>query len=289
MASANHVEPKRSGWFSRLQKIVFGTGQEGNPLQIPANRELLKQSCHHIASLLQSEGITIPARDKEGGLLIPTTSICDIFENLHVQKVGPIWKVIRHTFETLQNTDGSRWPHTFLLEVMCSIIKGQYSHINILRSEFFTVISQAGQGDFYLPLLRLRMQALTLLTSNGRTIAPFHDEIGPLLESIVSFEELKAAGPEGIEVFLVLVRLVIEVIKYNFTQIQESSMAGLIEAYSSVVQRRDVSVQIMAACISLLDVVVRYGYFPPSCNLKVFLSALCHAVNEPSLSDTSWQ
>ncbi|XP_063533671.1 uncharacterized protein LOC134743970 [Cydia strobilella] len=126
-----------------------------------------------------------------------------------------------------------------------------------------------------------RLSLLSTLTNAGKNIECFEEQVGEyLLEYMRSVGETGPALPE-------LLALVINVVKYNATYLDEHVVHGIVDA-SCHLCAYSASAGAVVSALALLEAVVAYSLLPRAA-LPAFVGALCRTVNLERHCQTSWK
>ncbi|XP_063361788.1 tuberin [Cydia amplana] len=126
-----------------------------------------------------------------------------------------------------------------------------------------------------------RLSLLSTLTNAGKNIECFEEQIGEyLLEYMRSVGETGPALPE-------LLALVINVVKYNATYLDEHVVHGIVDASCHLCAYSAEAGAVVSA-LALLEAVVAYSLLPRAA-LPAFVGALCRTVNLERHCQTSWK
>lgn len=98
------------------------------------------------------------------------------------------------------------------------LIKGQYDKIKLMRAHFFRFIKHHVHPED----IGQRLELLNMLTSNGKDILYFEEEVGPFLLNWLP--DISKAGK--IEEYLLMVD---NVIKFNAAYLDDEVITGLIQ------------------------------------------------------------
>ncbi|XP_063618716.1 tuberin [Cydia splendana] len=126
-----------------------------------------------------------------------------------------------------------------------------------------------------------RLSLLSTLTNAGKNIECFEEQIGEyLLEYMRSVGETGPAVPE-------ILALVINVVKYNATYLDEHVVHGIVDASCHLCAYSAEAGAVVSA-LALLEAVVAYSLLPRAA-LPAFVGALCRTVNLERHCQTSWK
>ncbi|RIB15845.1 hypothetical protein C2G38_1971167 [Gigaspora rosea] len=188
---------------------------------------------------------------------------------------------------------------TVVFQFMISCIRGQHSdNLGFLRTIFYDCIkSHNNNQDF-----EIRLMALRELCQDGRNISSFEKNLVKLLSEWVNEIVQQLDNNQSINIqqqegqtniiipFLTsepIVNLLINVVKFNFSQFEEHDISRLIEDIA-IACRKSKDISDLECCLNFWDIVVRYGYVPSS-SLKSYVNVLCDKVNHDGpISQTSW-
>lgn len=125
-----------------------------------------------------------------------------------------LWDVTQDFFDSEYPTEVRCLAFNFL---QC-LIKGQSDKLEIMRAHFFRFIKHHDNSED----IGLRLELLNTLTSNGKNILYFEEEVGPFL--LKWLPDIVRAGK--IEDYLIIID---NVIKFNAAYLDDEVMTGLIQ------------------------------------------------------------
>ncbi|XP_032221463.2 tuberin-like isoform X2 [Nematostella vectensis] len=200
--------------------------------------------------------------------------LCEFLVNRRLEDhaIEAAWMAVKDLLLPTQPQD-ARHVTLYFLSV---IVTSQYDRLKILRAHFFKVIENHKIVDDLIPRLNL----LKALSNNGKDILYFEEQIGVFLLSWMS--EVIQQG--RLDCFM---PLMINVIHYNSSYLDEDVAAGIIRETSQLV-RTTKEEQNVELSLSLLDAIVRYSCLPVS-SLYEFVAALCCTVNLEKFCQHSWK
>ncbi|CAG8495580.1 25622_t:CDS:2 [Gigaspora margarita] len=240
--------------------------------------------------------------------------LCDMVTKYTFSDITEVWVCVSELL-----TSDKAEARTVVFQFMISCIRGQHSdNLGFLRTIFYDCIkSHNNNQDF-----EIRLMALRELCQDGRNISSFEKNLVKLLSEWVN-ETVQHLDNQSINVqqqegqtniiipFLTsdpigesldsdilsqptfttklqsLVSLLINVVKFNFSQFEEHDISRLIEDIA-IACRKSKDISDLEYCLNFWDIVVRYGYVPSS-SLKSYVNVLCDKINhDSSISQTSW-
>ncbi|KAL4702381.1 hypothetical protein ACJJTC_005105 [Scirpophaga incertulas] len=166
-----------------------------------------------------------------------------------------------------------------VITLLCSLAEGQGEDLIIMRSILFEYLRDT--HPTHPPEdSQLRFKLLYTLTNSGKNITCFEEQIGAfLLEWLPQIE----SPPQIIE----FLQLIINVVKFNATYLDEEIVHGIVNQACAVCSRGwDAGVGSRA--LSLLEAVVSYSLLPRAA-LPIFVATLARAVNIDHLCQPSWK
>ncbi|CAG8567712.1 8513_t:CDS:1 [Dentiscutata erythropus] len=239
--------------------------------------------------------------------------LCDMVTKYTFSDITEVWVCVSE----LLNSDKAE-ARTVVFQFMISCIRGQHSdNLGFLRTIFYDCIkSHNNNQDF-----EIRLMALRELCQDGRNISSFEKNLVKLLSEWVNetvqqldnkniivqqqegltnimfqFLITEPIGEKDSDIFSQptfttrlqsVVNLLINVVKFNFSQFEEHDISRLIEDIA-IACRKSNDILDIECCLNFWDIVVRYGYVPSS-SLKSYVNVLCDKVNhDGSISQTSW-
>jgi tuberous sclerosis 2 len=181
--------------------------------------------------------------------------------------------------------------------VMAALLECHYEHLETLKFEFFNAISRMPES------VPWRVEALSLLTRDGRDLFPFAHDIGVLTVRWLreSLSEIKAAlssatpasaaiatASTTMTTLLPLLLLLDKIVRYNFTVFDENTKAATIHVVCEICNSAQ-KVELIQSSLAIFETVVAYaGPMIPSIALTPLLSALCRTMNIDAFSQQSW-
>uniref|UniRef100_A0A6B2KWK7 Rap-GAP domain-containing protein n=1 Tax=Arcella intermedia TaxID=1963864 RepID=A0A6B2KWK7_9EUKA len=156
-------------------------------------------------------------------------------------------------------------------EVMCAIISNHYSLLDNLRNVFFQTI-QVHHNQ----LSEATLDALILLTQNGRAVPPFERDIWNLILDWLSNPQAK------------LLPFTDQVIKSNATLIDEYVLIGIIHRICNISNNAKI-IETMEQCLTSFETIILYVPHIPSSCFTCLISSLCRLVNIEKLSEPCWK
>eukprot|EP01135_Chromosphaera_perkinsii_P002698 Nk52_evm66s226 gene=Nk52_evmTU66s226 len=180
--------------------------------------------------------------------------------------------------DLISNPDSPVEARDTFFSFLSVLIDSQYDRLGMLRTHLFNLIENhhsATEVD-----LGHKLEVLKRLTKNGRDITYFQERFGPFILSMIS----GISGKQHTKDFM---GLLTNIIKYNFTFLEEGTIMGLIR-YSCMICNSSSAAEDVQSCLVVLDVFVRYGYLPIPC-LPAFLGSLCRTVNTEVFCQFCWK
>ncbi|XP_063381192.1 tuberin [Cydia fagiglandana] len=126
-----------------------------------------------------------------------------------------------------------------------------------------------------------RLSLLSTLTNAGKNIECFEEQVGEYL-----LEYMRSVGETGPALSEILA-LVINVVKYNATYLDEHVVHGIVDASCHLCAYSAEAGAVVSA-LALLEAVVAYSLLPRAA-LPAFVGALCRTVNLERHCQTSWK
>ena len=127
-------------------------------------------------------------------------------------------------------------------------MRGQYAELGIRRGYFFDLIKQSSattkrSGTEVIkcrdPDLIPRILLLDALTSEGKEVTHFETEIGPLLKRFFPhINDISSQAEPSDNVVKVFLRLLLNVIKFNCSSLDEDTITGIFFLNSVLCGRR---------------------------------------------------
>lgn len=181
--------------------------------------------------------------------------------------------------------------------VMAALLESHYDHLETLKFEFFHAIAGMPEDVPY------RVEALGLLTRDGRDLFPFAHDIGLLTvrwlsESLAQIKTaISTATPATAAIttasttttaLIPLLQLLDKIVRYNFTVFDEQARSATIQVVCDVCNSAQ-NVELIQSSLAIFETVVAFaGPMIPTSGLTPLLSALCRTMNIDSFSQQSW-
>lgn len=230
-----------------------------------------------------------------------------IIINYPFQHTSELWVAIEDLLEAgvPHNARKAAW------NFMISCINGQFEDLGMLRAIFYLCINNHEIWEDFDD----KLQALTVLTKNGRDVYGFEKNIVRLLahwiassfeaakvaqhmsqqrlgmqKSTTSLASLSSSAPhlillqKPIPHFDTTMALLINVVKFNFVFFDELEIASLLDLLHTICINAP---EDTPHTIGFLDVIVRYGYVPSE-GLATFLKILCYTTLSDTYKDQAW-
>ncbi|CAH1116150.1 unnamed protein product [Phaedon cochleariae] len=190
-------------------------------------------------------------------------------ENTAVEK---LW----HAIEDLFGDDYSTEIRHAAFYFLNSLLKGQHDKLKIMRAHFFRFIKHHHHSED----VSQRLELLNTLTTNGKDILFFEEEIGPFLLNWLP--DISKAGK--IEDYLTMID---NVVKFNASYLDEEVIAGLIQ-HTCVLCCSTSNNKTVNSCLQIMSTIVAYSNMSPE-SLPKFIGALCRTVNIEDYCMSSWK
>ncbi|KAF9430631.1 Tuberous sclerosis 2-like protein [Podila epigama] len=233
--------------------------------------------------------------------------LSDIVLSYPFQHISELWVAVEDLLEpgVPHNARKAAW------NFMNTCIRGQFEDLGMLRAIFYQAINNHEIWEDF----EDKLQALTLLTNNGRDVYGFEKNIVRLLAHWIasSFEQAKVTqhmsqqrhgmqksttslvSISGSAPHLMLLQkpiphfdttmaLLISVVKFNFVFFDELEIASLLDLLHTICINAP---EDTSHIIGFLDVIVRYGYVPSE-GLPTFLRILCYTTLSDSYQEQAW-
>ncbi|KAF9332103.1 Tuberous sclerosis 2-like protein, partial [Podila minutissima] len=226
--------------------------------------------------------------------------------NYPFQHTSELWVAIEDLLEAgvPHNARKAAW------NFMIACINGQFEDLGMLRAIFYQCINNHEIWEDFDD----KLQALTVLTKNGRDVYGFEKNIIRMLAHWIasSFEAAKVAQhmsqqrlgmqksttslasissaphlmllQKPIPHFDTTMALLINVVKFNFVFFDELEIASLLDLLHTICINAP---EDTSHTIGFLDVIVRYGYVPSE-GLATFLKILCYTTLSDTYKDQAW-
>ncbi|ORX51782.1 hypothetical protein BCR36DRAFT_350785 [Piromyces finnis] len=182
-------------------------------------------------------------------------------------------------------------------EFLTNLVEGNYEHLGLLKISIFEIVEREQNVEEF----EQQFHLLCKLTNDGRNIINLELKIALIyyrwiLILLSNFEALQISrnanieSEEKIKTYLNyindLLKLIRNTLKFNFIYIEEIYISYLISSTCNLCNHESIPQNIISECLSILDVVVRYGYVPTD-TLEVYVHTLCcNARNENFASTT---
>ncbi|CAG8557834.1 10746_t:CDS:1, partial [Ambispora gerdemannii] len=209
--------------------------------------------------------------------------LCGIVTKYTFSNVTEVWVPVRDLLSPNMPQDARRVAFQFMI----SCIQGQYNELGLLRAIFYDSIKVHEVPEDF----SIKFEAFRELCKDGRDISSFEKNIGKLLsewinQTIEQMEEgvdTLTTSPSPSSKLQSIINLLINVVKFNFTQFEEHDIARFVNDIATVCKH----LTDIQCCQSFCDVVVRYGYVPIS-SLNIYVNLLCTTINPKPVLEKSW-
>ncbi|CAG8652148.1 1358_t:CDS:1, partial [Ambispora leptoticha] len=226
--------------------------------------------------------------------------LCDIVTKYTLSNVTEVWVPVRDLLSPNMPQDARHVAFQFMI----SCIQGQYNELGLLRAIFYDSIKAHEVAEDF----SIKFETLRELCKDGRDISSFEKNIGKLLSEWINqtikrmeedMESLTTSPSPPSEYHNInmttiehsklqsIINLLINVVKFNFTQFEEHDIKIFINDIATVCKHRFADLTDIQCCQSFCDVVVRYGYVPIS-SLNIYVNMLCTTINHASFLQQSW-
>lgn len=145
-----------------------------------------------------------------------------------------------------------------------------------MRAQFFRFIKLHDHPDD----VACRLDLLICLTSNGKDILYFEEEVGKFLLNWLP--DITKAGK--IQEYLGMMD---NVIKFNAAYLDEDVINGFIQHLCLLMCNTN-NVNTVMACLQIMSSIVAYSNMSPD-SLPSFVGGLCRTVNVESYCESSWR
>lgn len=193
-------------------------------------------------------------------------------EKLADNVVEKLWSCI----EDLFTKDNSSEARHVAFAFVHSLVKGQNDRLKLMRAQVFRLIKHHDQSED----IGQRLDLLVVLTSNGKSVVFFEEEIGRFLLNWLP--EISQAG--RIEEYLTIID---NVIRFNAAYLDEEIINGFIEHICLLCGPASQFTTINL-CLQIMSSVVAYSNMSPDA-LPKFIGALCRTVILEKYCQKSWQ
>ncbi|XP_050296204.1 tuberin isoform X2 [Anthonomus grandis grandis] len=185
-----------------------------------------------------------------------------------------LWSCTEDLFST-ENTAETR--HQAFYFMQC-LVKGQSEKLKDkpMRAQFFRLIKHHDHPED----IAQKLDLLIALTSNGKVVLSFEEEIGRFLLNWLP--EISRVGQ--IEKYLAMID---NVIHFNAAYLDEEIINGIIEHICLLCGPTSQSTTIII-CLSIMSSIVAYCNMSPDA-LPKFIGALCRTVIDKKYCERSWQ
>jgi len=183
-------------------------------------------------------------------------------------------------------------------EFLINLVEGNYEHLGLLKISIFEIVDREQNIDEFEQQFRL----LCKLTNDGRNIINLELKIALIyyrwilillsnLEALQISRNANIETEEKIKTYLNyindLLKLIRNTLKFNFIYIEEIYISYLISSTCNLCNHESVPKNIISECLSILDVVVRYGYVPTD-TLEVYVHTLCSYARNENFASTTY-
>ncbi|CAG9773906.1 unnamed protein product [Ceutorhynchus assimilis] len=177
--------------------------------------------------------------------------------------------------EDLYSKDHTEARHQLFFFMQC-LVKGQTERLTLMRAQFFRLIKHHDHPED----IGQKLDLLIALTSNGKVVLFFEEEIGRFLLNWLP--EISQVGK--IEDYLMMID---NVIHYNAAYLDEEIINGFIEHICLLCSPTSQSTTIKL-CLQTMSSIVAYSNMSPD-SLPKFIGALCRTVIDQKYCQRSWQ
>ncbi|KAJ8945061.1 hypothetical protein NQ314_009328 [Rhamnusium bicolor] len=167
-------------------------------------------------------------------------------------------------------------PVTWHLLFLQCLLKGQSDKLKVMRAQFFRFIKHHDHPED----VGQRLDLLNTLTSNGKDILYFEEEVGPFLLNWLP--DISKAGK--IEEYLSMID---NVVKFNAAYLDDEVITGFIQ-HICVLCCSTSNYKTVMSCLQIMATVVAYSNMSPD-SLPKFIGALCRTVNVEAYCMHSWK
>ncbi|KAG0339283.1 Tuberous sclerosis 2-like protein [Podila humilis] len=230
-----------------------------------------------------------------------------IILNYPFQHTSELWVAVEDLLEAGVPHNARKVAWNFMI----ACIRGQFEDLGMLRAIFYQCISNHEIWEDFDD----KLQALTVLTKDGRDVYGFEKNIVRLLahwiassfdaakvaqhmgqqrlgmqKSTTSLVSISSSAPhlmvlqKSIPHFDTTMALLINVVKFNFVFFDELEIAGLLDLLHTICINAP---EDTSHTIGFLDVIVRYGYVPSE-GLGTFLKILCYTTLSDTYKNQAW-
>ena len=183
-------------------------------------------------------------------------------------------------------------------DFLINLVEGNYEHLGLLKISIFEIVEREQNIEEFEQQFRL----LCKLTNDGRNIINFELKIALVyyrwilillsnLEALQVSRNSNIESEEKIGIYLNyindLLKLIRNTLKFNFIYIDEIYISYLISSTCNLCNHESVPQNIISECLSILDVVVRYGYVPTD-TLEVYVHTLCSYARNENFASTTY-
>ncbi|XP_044760648.1 tuberin isoform X2 [Coccinella septempunctata] len=191
--------------------------------------------------------------------------------NLDTDTISKLWKSIEDIF-SIDNLELRNTGFIFLI----NLIKRQNEELKITRAEFFRFIRTHNNPQD----VGQRLQLLVALTSNGKNVQHFEEEIGPFLLGWYSDIQHVNNVVEYLE-------LILNIIKFNAVCLNSFILSGLVDLIC-ILCCGTYEPRTISCCLQILETVIAYSNMPSDA-LPRLIGALCRTVNNEDFCQEAWK
>ncbi|KAK9888340.1 hypothetical protein WA026_000595 [Henosepilachna vigintioctopunctata] len=191
--------------------------------------------------------------------------------NLDTDTIAKLWGCIEDIF----SLDQSELRNTAFI-FLKNLVKRQNEELKITRAHFFRFVKNHNIPED----LWRRLQLLKALTSNGRCVQHFEEEIGPFL--VNWFPDIQQANKMAEYLDLIL-----NIIKFNAVCLESSVLTELVQLIC-ILCCSSSDDAIVNYCLQILDSFIAYSNMP-SDSLQSLIGALCRSVTNEKYCQLSWK
>jgi hypothetical protein len=183
-------------------------------------------------------------------------------------------------------------------DFLINLSEGNYEHLGLLKVSIFEIVEREQNIEEFEQQFKL----ICKLTNDGRNIINFELKIALvyyrwILMLLSNLEALQVSRNSNVETenkiktFLnyinELLKLIRNTLKFNFIYIDEIYISYLISSTCNLCNHESVPQNIISECLSILDVVVRYGYVPTD-TLEIYVHTLCSYARNENFATTTY-
>ncbi|CAH0564266.1 unnamed protein product [Brassicogethes aeneus] len=196
--------------------------------------------------------------------------ICE--RKLESQSIACLWSAVKDLFGRDYSSEIRHVAFSFLQ----NLIKGQNDRLQLMRAQFFKFIKTHDNPED----VGQRLELLNCLTTNGKNIEYFEEEVGPFL--LNWFPDITRAGK-----ILEYLTVIDNVVRYNAAYMSEDVISGFIQ-HICVLCCCTSKCDTIMACLKIMSTVVAYSNMSPE-SLPKFIGALCRTVTVENYCKECWK